>query len=52
MSCVLSSWLGPVMVFFFLALFYKKMKNLESSQLMISSNVAVKSHRAGVVWNG
>ena len=29
---------------------YFKKKNLEFSQLMFSSNVAVKLHHSGVVW--
>ena len=30
---------------------FERLNKLESSLLMISSNVAVKSHHAGVVWN-
>ena len=30
---------------------FKNKKNLESSHFMFSSDVAVKLHHAGVVWN-
>ena len=41
---------GPGFLFFLSFCFLKKMI-LESSQLTISSNVAVKSHHTGVIWN-